>query len=354
MSEQRVDIDRQRPISAGGVAKVGLILYVVSAFLNSSNLEQMANRMPTGSTAREPAVAAAKALHKISGVLGLTEPGVRVDAYRGITPPPAEGAGTAFGSDTTIPEPVDSTVPADPNAAPTDTVAPADVPVTEPPVTAPRPATAADPAKVYIGGDSLVQAWGSVVQRLAQGTGVISVPSLDYKAATGLARPDSYDWPSRLVQQMRDKQPQVAIVGFGGNDGQGLLINGKAFQPGVPEWAAEYGRRVGETMDYLSRGGRHVIWVGTPIPKDAADFARQSVINQVVRDEVAKRPSAVTLVDTWSLFSNEENQYAEYMIDEIDGKAKLMRQNDGFHLSIPGGERLGRLVFEALKAQLRI
>jgi uncharacterized protein len=354
MSEQSVDIDRQRPISAGGVAKIGLILYVVSAFLNSSNLEQMAVRMPLSSPTRKVALPAAKALHKVSDVLRLTEPGLQVDAYRGITPPATAEGETAFGSDTTVAEPVDSTVAGDPNAAPAETVAPTDVPATEPPVTTPRPATAADPAKVYIGGDSLVQAWGSVVQRLAQGTGVISVSSVDYKAATGLARPDSYDWPSRLVQQMREKQPQVAIVGFGGNDGQGLLVNGKAFQPGVPEWAAEYGRRVGETMDYLSRGGRHVIWVGTPIPKDATDFAHQSVINQVVRDEVAKRPSAVTLVDTWTLFANQENQYAEYMIDEIDGKAKLMRQNDGFHLSIPGGERLGRFVFEALKAQLKI
>jgi uncharacterized protein len=353
MSEQSVNIDRQRPVSAGGVAKIGLILYVVAAFLNSSNLEQMAIRMPLSSPTRGPAVAATKALHKVSNALLLTEPGVRVDAYRGITPPSTAGDGTAFGTDTTVVEPVDSTVAADPNAAPPVTEAPVDVPATEPPVTAPRPATAGDPAKVYVGGDSLVQAWGSVVQRLAQGTGVVSVGSVDYKAATGLARPDSYDWPSRLVQQMRDKQPQVAIVGFGGNDGQGLLIGGKAFQPGVPEWSAEYGRRVGETMDYLSRGGRHVIWVGTPIPKDPTDFAHQSIINQIVRDEVAKRPSAVTLVDTWTLFANQENQYAEYMIDD-DGKAKLMRQNDGFHLSIPGGERLGRLVFEALKAHLKI
>ena len=345
------DTDRRRPISAGSVAKIGLIVYALAALLNSSNLVQMAERMPLSSGTRGPAVTLTHALQAVSKALYLTEPGVRVDAYRGIKP--VSGDGTAFGPTPTTIDPAAPVAPED--STPTTTepgfVAPVtEVPVTEPPVTAPRAPTASDPLKLYIGGDSLVQAWGSVVQRLAQGSGIVASPSVDYKAATGLSRPDSYDWPSRLVQQMRDKQPQIAIVGFGGNDGQGLLIGGKPFQPGSVEWSAEYARRVGETMDYLIRSGRTVIWVGTPIPKDATDFGHQSIINQIYRDETAKRPKVI-FIDTWALFANQENVYAEYMIDD-DGAAKLMRQNDGFHLSIPGGERLGRIVFAELKREL--
>lgn len=346
-----------KPISAGSVAKIGLIVYVLAALLNSSNLVQMANRMPLSSSTRGPALWASKTLNSVSKGLFFSEPGRRVDAFRGVVPPSENG--TEFAP---VPDPAaaaaedpTATVPADPTAVDPGvaTVPATAAPSTEPPVTAPRAATQADPAKLYIGGDSLVQGWGSVLQRLAQGTGIVSAPAVDYKAATGLSRPDSYDWPGRLIQQMTASRPQIVIVGFGGNDGQGLTLPGRgAVQPGTPEWAAEYGKRVGATMDFLMRDGRKVIWVGTPMPENATDFAHQAIINQIYRDEVAKR-AKITLVDTWTLFESPEHTYAAYMIDEVDGKPKLMRQSDGFHLSIPGAERLARFIFAELQKELQ-
>jgi uncharacterized protein len=351
MSETHGDADRRRPISAGSVAKIGLILYVLAALLNSSNLEQMAIRLPLSSPTRGPAISLTKALHSVSSTLRLTEPGVRVDAYRGITTPGATGAGDAFGPAPTSVAP-DSPTVTEPGAPveSVDTTLPVEPASTTPPETAARAPTSADPARVYIGGDSLVQGWGSVLQRLAVATRVVDSRSVDYKAATGLSRPDSYDWPSRLVQQMNALRPQIVIVGFGGNDAQGLLIGGRPFQPGSPEWSAEYASRVGATMDYLLRDGRKVIWVGTPMPGDPTDFVRQNIINQIYRDEIAKRPD-VTLVDTWTLFESPEHSYADYLIDD-DGQAKLMRQSDKFHLSVPGAERLGRYVFAELQKEL--
>ena len=351
MSETHGDADRRRPISAGSVAKIGVILYVLAALLNSSNLEQMAIRLPLSSPSRGPAISLTKALHKVSNTLRLTEPGVRVDAYRGITPPTTAGEGGAFGPAPTSVAP-DSPPVTEPGAPveSVDTTVPAEPASTPPPETAARPATVADPARLYIGGDSLVQGWGSVLQRLAVATRVVDSRSVDYKAATGLSRPDSYDWPSRLVQQMNALRPQIVIVGFGGNDAQGLLIGGRPFQPGSPEWSAEYASRVGATMDYLLRDGRKVIWVGTPMPNDPTDFVRQNIINQIYRDETAKR-AGVTFVDTWTLFESPDHTYAAYLIDD-DGQAKLMRQTDGFHLSVPGAERLGRYVFAELQKEL--
>jgi uncharacterized protein len=351
MSETHGDADRRRPISAGSVAKIGIILYVLAALLNSSNLEQMAIRLPLNSPSRGPAISLTKALHSVSSTLRLTEAGVRVDAYRGITTTSTAGEGGAFGPAPTSVAP-DSPSVTEPGAPveSVDTTVPVEPASTTPPETAVRAATAADPARLYIGGDSLVQGWGSVLQRLAVATRVVDSRSVDYKAATGLSRPDSYDWPSRLVQQMNALRPQIVIVGFGGNDAQGLLIGGKPFQPGSPEWSAEYASRVGATMDYLLRDGRKVIWVGTPMPGDPTDFVRQNIINQIYRDEIAKRPG-VTLVDTWTLFESPEHGYADYLIDD-DGQAKLMRQSDKFHLSVPGAERLGRYVFAELQKEL--
>jgi uncharacterized protein len=351
MNETHDDADRRRPISAGSVVKIGLILYVLAALLNSSNLQQMAVRLPFESPIKKPALSLTKALHSVSRTLRLTEPGLRVDAYRGITPPTTSGEGSAFGPAPTSaapgPPPVTEPGATTPSVDTTVPVEPASI---TPPETAVRPPTVADPARLYIGGDSLVQGWGSVLQRLAVATRVVDSRSVDYKPATGLSRPDSYDWPSRLVQQMTSLRPQIVVVGFGGNDAQGLLIDKKPFQPGSPEWSAEYASRVGATMDYLLRDGRKVIWVGTPMPQDATDFVRQNIINQIYRDETAKR-SGVTFVDTWTLFESPEHAYAAYLIDD-DGQAKQMRQGDGFHLSVAGAERLGRYVFAELQKEL--
>jgi uncharacterized protein len=351
MSEMHGDADRRRPISAGSVVKIGLIVYVLAALLNSSNLQQMAVRLPYGSPIKKQAMSLTKTLHSMSSALHLTEPGVRVDAYRGIAPPTTAGEGGAFGPAPTSVAPDVPTV-TEPGAtvASADTTAPPEPAATTPPETAVRVPTAADPVRLYIGGDSLVQGWGSVLQRLAVATRLVDARSVDYKPATGLSRPDSYDWPSRLVNQMNASRPQIVIVGFGGNDAQGLLIGGKPFQPGSPEWRDEYASRVAATMDYLLRDRRKVIWVGTPMPRDATDFARQEIINQIYRDETAKRPG-VTFVDTWVLFESPEHTYADYLIDD-DGQAKLMRQTDGFHLSVAGAERLGRSVFGELQKEL--
>lgn len=341
-----------RTLSAGSVVKVGVIVYVLSALLNSSNLVDMANRMPLSSPERGPALAVAKGVDSLSSALRLTEPGLRLDAYRGITP--VANPGSAFGTTSTTVAPDVSPVETEPGATvPVTEAAPATLPpVTEPPTTVPKVPTAATPLKLFLGGDSLVQGWGSVVQRLAGATRIVNASEVDYKPATGLSRPDSFDWPNELVKQMSAGRPQVVIVGFGGNDAQGLLIGGKPFQPGSPEWRAEYARRVGETMDYLTRDGRKVIWVGTPVPQDANDQQRQKIINEIYREEVAKRATAVTFVDTWVEMANAEDSYAAYMVDD-DGVTKLMRQSDGFHLSVPGAERMGRRIFRVLVEELK-
>lgn len=338
----------RRSLSAGGVAKVGVIVYVLAALLNSTDLLTQAERMPLSSSTRGVVLPLARNLNSLSGTLHLDEPGRKVDELRGIAV--SADPGTAFEASTTstsVNDSPDTTVAGEVQAT---TVPVTAAPPTAPPVTQPSVPTKTNPLKLYVGGDSLVQGWGAVVQRLSVASRLVDAPAVDSRAATGLARPDSFDWPARLVQQMATTRPQVVVVGFGGNDGQGLVVGGKPFQPGAPEWAAEYGRRVGETMDYLTRDGRKLIWVGTPMPENLNDFAHQEIINQIFRSEVARRP-LVTLVDTWVIFESPEHAYAAYMVDD-DGVAKLMRQGDGFHLSVAGAERLGRAVFAKVQDEI--
>ena len=62
------------------------------------------------------------------------------------------------------------------------------------------PATAADPATVFIVGDSDAGTFGPYLQTLLDGTGIVET-SLDYKVSSGLARPDFFNWPAEIDTQ---------------------------------------------------------------------------------------------------------------------------------------------------------
>ncbi len=199
-----------------------------------------------------------------------------------------------------------------------------------------------DKLRLYIAGDSQAQGFGESLERLAGDTGLVT-PTLDFKVSSGLTRPDFFDWPKRLQDQVRKLRPDIVVVDFGGNDAQPIeTADGKQYDVTDPNWLVEYSKRVGQTMDFLSGDGRKVIWVGTPNARDDAFTARLAVLRQAVQQEAAKRPQ-VTFVDTWAMFQSPTGGYADYIVDS-DGEAKLMRQDDGFHLNLDGANKLARAI----------
>src|SRR4051795_7827614 len=88
----------------------------------------------------------------------------------------------------------------------------------------PKPKTtpsAADPAELYVAGDSDAGTFGPYLQKLMKQTGMVTT-TLDYKVSSGLSRPDFFDWPSHFAQQIPSVNPDIVVVTFGGNDAQGL------------------------------------------------------------------------------------------------------------------------------------
>ena len=234
----------------------------------------------------------------------------------------------------------------------------ATTPPTEPPPEDTGPPTAENPAVVLIAGDSDAGTFAPYLDRLLADTDLVDT-TLDYKVSSGLARPDYFDWTARLREQVPVVDPDIVVITFGGNDAQGLLdaTGGVvAFQP-VPDsdnadWRAEYGKRVGEVMDFLVEDGRTVIWVGIPNDDDPDVTFRMQVQDETAKAEAAKRPSIV-FIDTWSRFSGRTGGWAEYVIDPRDDIGKDVRADDGFHLNETGAEILALDIAEAIKADLR-
>lgn len=211
-----------------------------------------------------------------------------------------------------------------------------------------RSPTAADPLRVYIGGDSVVRDAGESFLRLAAADPTLR-SGLHYEIATGLSRPDYYDWPAAIAADAAAQRPEVAFIMFGGNDGQGIVSADGTVHETVdsPGWRAEYGRRVAAVMDSLRAEDRLVFWIGQPPMRSAGFDGRIDVINAVVAEQAADRPW-VTFVDTSSVLGGPDGSYVE----RLPGSDEDLRQSDGIHLSRAGADRLARHLLSIIADEL--
>lgn len=211
-----------------------------------------------------------------------------------------------------------------------------------------RSPTVADPLRVYIGGDSVVRDAGQSFLRLSADDKRLRT-ALHYEIATGLARPDHFDWPSTLVGDAAALHPEVAVLMFGGNDAQGIVgPDGQVFgQVDSPGWRSEYGRRVAAVMDALHARDRVIFWVGQPPMRDGDFDRRISVINEVVAEQAADRPW-VTYVDPATVLGGPDGRY----VDRLPGLDADVRQSDGIHLSRLGADLLARHLLSLIADEL--
>jgi hypothetical protein len=220
------------------------------------------------------------------------------------------------------------------------------------------PPTPSNPAKVYIVGDSDAGTFGPYLETLLDQTNLVET-ELNYKVSSGLARPDFFDWPEELRATVPEVDPDIVVVTFGGNDGQGLSKpqDELEFLVGDPvanreEWTAEYTARVNEVLDILQQDGRHVIWVGIPNDDNPEVTERMAVQDQAVRAAIADHPGVV-FIDTWARFSGRNGGWAEFVVDPRDGQGKDVRADDGFHLNENGAEILALDIAVAVQDHLR-
>jgi hypothetical protein len=138
-----------------------------------------------------------------------------------------------------------------------------------------------NPLKLWVGGDSVSQTFGTQLIRVAEGTGLFK-GTLDFHLGTGLAVPSYFNWPEHFVKDIVPTNPDVIVISFGTNDGQDIQLDAdKVLQRFSPEWYDEYQKRVGQTMDLLKSptNDRFVIWstpppMGRPVPTLVADGGR--------------------------------------------------------------------------------
>ena len=336
---------RRRLHPAGQAVVVGIGALVLAAFLNAPGLHKTADSLDPG--------------WKRSIALPLTSVDATFSHYTGLDLP-RRGLKAALGRSSD--DDIQSAIvlpPPPPSVASTPVhhaVSPPSPARSQPPPAAPAPRKAAfspsHPLKVYIGGDSLVIVPGNSLLR-AMGSKVYRpVGPVDGHVATGLERPDVFNWFDHIREVMKEDRPNVVVVAFGANDNHGYMtglpsgVDIGAF--GSSAWIREYRRRVAGFMDTVIRGGGFIVYLGMPIvssPSESRDF---DLINRIVYQEAKKRPNGALYVDTYLRFADPKTGgYAEYL-PNADGDLVKVRADDGIHFEPAGGDIIARLVLKSL------
>ena len=208
---------------------------------------------------------------------------------------------------------------------------------------------------IWIAGDSLVITPGFAIIRAAGASHVMqSVGGVDGRIATGLTRPDVFNWFEEIRKRVKELRPKVVVLDFGGNDD-------KAYMTGLPEgvtiddfggsvWRQEYARRVGGVMDVINRAGGFVVWLGMPQTRSPDQTARFDVVNAVVEKQARKRPGRAVYIDTYRLFAGDDGGYTQYLRN-LSGDLVQVRAADGVHFEREGGDIIAREVLKALNRQ---
>ena len=317
----------RRPLPAGKVVAVGLMALLIGSLLNAPGIRKTALGQPVG-WRRDISTFFANPLYDVSHALYLDRLRVRVKDVLGRR------------SD----DEVNTRLP-----SPTITTTPGPTPTTPPPRLAFSPA---HQARLWVGGDSLSDTPGSSLITEAVATGAVgALGPVDSHIATGLARPEVFNWPAYLRTVLTADQPDAVVLTFGANDDQTLTGSGGGEHFAGPDWQAEYARRVGGLMDTITGISSHpkLFMVGIPPIRDFARFANDyTIINRIFAAQAAARRGAVYYVDTVSVVGTPAGGYTDFLSNP-DGTVVQIRASDGVHFTRVGGDRIASAIVASMR-----
>ncbi|MBA3376089.1 MAG: DUF459 domain-containing protein [Actinobacteria bacterium] len=325
---RRVDEEGRRLNSAGSAVVIALLALLVGVLLNAPGLHKSAAIQPEG-WKRDLALAVTEPTASVSDALLVDRPRRALKAVLGRSEDDEIDTGIA------VPEP-----------------SPDETPATLPKPPPRQKFTPARPLRIWIAGDSLVVVPGqSILRAVGERRAIEPTGDVDGRIASGLERPDVFNWFEHASEVMRKERPRAVVLMFGGNDDHG-------FMTGLPEgreigafgsasWTAEYRRRVAGIMDTVTRRGAYLVWIGLPITADTEQTIRFDTINAIVQPEAAKRAGRVFYLDTYLFFEGDDGGYAQF-VENDSGRLVQMRADDGVHFERAAGDLIARKVLAQL------
>ncbi len=206
--------------------------------------------------------------------------------------------------------------------------------------------------KFLLVGDSMIQgAVGVQIEKRLLDYQVVDVYRFG-KPSTGMSRPDFFNWNKKTDEILKDYSPDVVIVMFGANDGQGIWVDKKWVKLDDPLWEATYERKVEEfSQKFFDSNVKNVYWIGNSISRYEYYSEYMKKINNALISYSQKKENFI-YISTWEDFSDSSGNYIHFTTTP-EGSKKVLRAEDGIHFTNDGGKVIADEVVEKLKEKFR-
>jgi hypothetical protein len=203
--------------------------------------------------------------------------------------------------------------------------------------------------RLAVFGDSMATDVGKALERFYAEDPNIAILTQGV-GSSSFVRPDFFDWPKTINEQIAANSFDIAVILIGINDRQKMRLNGESYGSLTPEWTAEYSTRVTNVVKALRAAGKPTIWIGLP-PMEAPKFGKAMIqVNEIQR--LAAFSGGAEFLDIYERFATEEGGYTSRGPD-LNGNQVRMRKDDGIHFSTAGADKLAFYLSQSLKNYYR-
>lgn len=176
--------------------------------------------------------------------------------------------------------------------------------------------------KITVAGDSISVGLGASLRAVVDESTVVKVIGVE---GSGLARPDTFDWPARLAELARDFPPEVLVLSLGSNDGQDLADGEGEPVAALDDdqaWDEAYRARLDAAVAPFAETGTTVVWVGHVRAADQVVADTNRRVHELAV-EVAAEHEHVEVADLADLLGTGDDEVATRCLEP-----------DGLHLSV--------------------
>lgn len=167
------------------------------------------------------------------------------------------------------------------------------------------------------------------------------------KSASGLVTSWYYNWPPHLRRLLAKYHPDLVLICVGGDDEQGIEVDGHSYAFDSPQWVARYTALIRDLDTMATKAGSYVLWVGLPVMAPNIYREGAAKLNSLYLS-VATTVPGVTYLPSWDLFANAQGQYENAA--PVDHVRSVLRSSDGIHLSFIGENVIATFVADEIAA----
>ena len=210
-----------------------------------------------------------------------------------------------------------------------------------------QPITLAPQDRALFIGDSMMQGVAPHIMKVLVKRYHVQSLNLSLQS-TGLAYPNSYDWPGTLRSTLEQQHDiKVLVVFLGPNDPWDMPSRprGPYLKFRSAGWESVYRTRIRDILDQAQAHRIAVIWIGPPAMKRDTLSEGVRYLNGLYQSEVDSAKQRYIAVD--DLFGYQDHHFADPVV--IDGRPVRLRSDDGTHFTAAGQKIIARAVLSQLQ-----